>query len=367
MTAAAVLDPRAAVALMLERGLVDRSEVADGELRVIPASRRNHNFHVLRTQGPSYILKQGVGRERRMTVAHEAAVYEFLASLERPGLRALLPRVIAYAPADCVLLLELVSAGESFERRTARRRRFSPAHARRLAQALATIHLTTAEAAAELSGSLEFRRGMPRALAALRRPSVAMLGALSNGCMLAVRMIQSSDGFVALLDEVAGAWRPGCLVHGDLRLDNCVLPPGPPRRGGLRIVDWELARWGDPCWDAGAVLAWYLRTWLLACPISGETPPEAALRLGRYRFSEMQRAAGAFWATYRDEMSPAGSVSLRRTTQFAAVHLLQSMVEELQTSVVLTGRAVCLAQLALNLLEHPDQAAIHFLAIPAER
>lgn len=47
------------------------------------------------------------------------------------------------------------------------------------------------------------------------------------------------------------AWRPRCLVHGDLKHDNVVLRAD----GGVVLIDWEMARRGDPAWDLAALLA----------------------------------------------------------------------------------------------------------------
>jgi Phosphotransferase enzyme family len=210
--------------------------------------------------------------------------------------------------------------------------------------------------------SSRFQRGLPWGLG-LHRPVVAISGGLSNGGMLAIRMIQNIEGYSALLDEAATRWTPTCLVHGDMRFDNCVLAGagGPGRDATLKLVDWELAQWGDPCWDAGAVLGGYMSAWLLSFPISGETPLETVSHLGRFKFIDMQRAAGAFWTAYRIRMGASHDISLRRAMQFAAAHMIETMIEELQPSAVLTGRAVSLAQLAHNVLADPDAAADHFL------
>jgi aminoglycoside phosphotransferase (APT) family kinase protein len=45
-----------------------------------------------------------------------------------------------------------------------------------------------------------------------------------------------------------------CLVHGDPKLDNCLLDPD----GNLRaLLDWELAAAGDPLADLGMLLAYW--------------------------------------------------------------------------------------------------------------
>lgn len=58
----------------------------------------------------------------------------------------------------------------------------------------------------------------------------------------------------ACLQRGRAAWRAGCLVHGDVKWDNCLvaLEEDPPR---VRLIDWELSGWGDPAWDLGTFLA----------------------------------------------------------------------------------------------------------------
>jgi aminoglycoside phosphotransferase (APT) family kinase protein len=46
------------------------------------------------------------------------------------------------------------------------------------------------------------------------------------------------------------------LIHGDFRLDNCLIVPGPPTRVKA-IIDWELSTVGDPLVDLGLMLAFW--------------------------------------------------------------------------------------------------------------
>jgi aminoglycoside phosphotransferase (APT) family kinase protein len=49
---------------------------------------------------------------------------------------------------------------------------------------------------------------------------------------------------------------PRGLVHGDFRLDNCVLHPSQP--GGIvAVLDWEMSTLGDPLADFAAMLAYW--------------------------------------------------------------------------------------------------------------
>jgi hypothetical protein len=364
-----VLDAQAVLTLLVERGLLERAEILDGEVRIVDASRRNRNLHVLRRRQPSYVFKQGLGIERRETVAHEAAIYDYFHAIETEPLAAVLARVAAYLPNECVLLLEFVNGAVSLERARARHGRYSTVHARRLADALSIIHCATATTVARRAYEQRFPAGAGWRWPPPHRLDVHMLHAISNGATLAIRMIQSSKRLCDLLDAIGTGSERTCLIHGDLRLDNCLVSTAPQStiRGRVTIVDWELAGWGDPCIDAGAVLASYLRSWLLSNPINGETPLDAVIEMGHNRLADMQRAAGAFWSTYHARMrllDATSLVSLRRSMQLAALRLLQFMFEELQASTELTAQAVCLSQLAFNLLERPEAAAEHFLALP---
>lgn len=64
----------------------------------------------------------------------------------------------------------------------------------------------------------------------------------------------AEPGVIAALREARARWRRMCLVHGDLKHDNLLVAPlGAARR--LVVVDWEMARLGDPAWDLAALAA----------------------------------------------------------------------------------------------------------------
>jgi aminoglycoside phosphotransferase (APT) family kinase protein len=58
-----------------------------------------------------------------------------------------------------------------------------------------------------------------------------------------------------LIDDPPAAAAPA-IVHGDFRLGNVMLAPGPPARI-LAVLDWELATISDPLRDLGYFLATY--------------------------------------------------------------------------------------------------------------
>jgi aminoglycoside phosphotransferase (APT) family kinase protein len=61
--------------------------------------------------------------------------------------------------------------------------------------------------------------------------------------------ILNRPDLVAGLRRARAAWRPVGLIHGDCKLDNVIIADD----GTIRLIDWEMARLGDPAWDLAAL------------------------------------------------------------------------------------------------------------------
>lgn len=124
---------------------------------------------------------------------------------------------------------------------------------------------------------------------------------------------------------------------------------------------------GDPCWDAGSVFSEYLNFWLNSIPITGEDPPDRFVELARYPLGKMQPALRSFWWSYASAMELDGPTAyewLVRSVRYGAARLVQTAFEYAQGSMHLTGNVVCALQLSLNMLQRPQEAAVHLLGIP---
>src|SRR5207245_6991515 len=134
-----------------------------------------------------------------------------------------------------------------------------------------------------------------------------------------------------------------CLVHGDVKWDNCLVALGEDGGEDLRLVDWETAAVGDPAWDIGSALSHYLSFWLFSIPVTGTVPPERFPELAGYPLDAMKSALSACWIAYADtrELPSADtSAHLLRAVQHAGVRLLQTAFESAQMMQQLTSAVI---------------------------
>ena len=122
--------------------------------------------------------------------------------------------------------------------------------------------------------------------------------------------VAAEPGVVGLLRRARGAWRKLCLIHADLKQDNVLL------RGGsdapqATVVDWEMARLGDPAWD----LAGPLSRLLLASPERPWMPANE---------SAMSAWVSAYAAAAR--LPPPALV--QRTALYAGVWMLMAALQQ---------------------------------------
>jgi len=195
--------------------------------------------------------------------AREAAVLSLAA--DRPAVAALLPRRLDWVGGGTVIATA-VAPGIPVLRDGSPEAEW-PGLVAALAAPLAAFHRATRDLAAPGSSPDPIITGTePWALCPFDGDAPRELW--SAPVLAGLLRAAASAGTVAGLRRARGAWRRLCLVHCDLKQDNVLLDEAaaPPC---ATVVDWEMARIGDPAWD----LAGPFSRLLLA---AGETPWTAA-------------------------------------------------------------------------------------------
>jgi hypothetical protein len=350
------------------QGLLDARAVVAGNVEILDSTRRNICFEVVSARAPSYLLKQGPDAERTARVAYEAAMYTWLHSAPQARrVRSYLAALHRYDAQDQVLVLELLPQALTLGAYHQRRGQFPLRIAALLGAAVGTLHQIGPGAVIADGGSPLAPCPLPWALA-VHRPSLDLYCGFSLASIQLLGLLQQFPEFGRQLDRLRAEWQCQALVHYDLKGENLLVVP---TRGGARsqvkLVDWELAGWGDPCWDVGSIFGEYLGIWLHSVPVAGEGPPDQFLELASYPLEQIQPAIRRFWEAYVGHMGLTPAIAgewLLRATRYSAVRLLQTAFEESQTQVQLTRDALCFVQLSFNILQRPDEAALHLLGIP---
>lgn len=320
---------------LVDRQFANFDAAVNGAFAVRSLTRRNRNFHVT-CDGREYLVKQAKQWEYngRSSVEREAAFYR-----QMEAGNVLAPQCYAYDPPNSVLILEFLAGHqELYDVQD----RFAPELGRLCGDVIGTFHR------AMEPGSLAsaFPGSMPWYLS-LHEVAEDNLTAASAGQRELLRVVKKHPGFGHALDRLRAEWHEDTLIHGDLKLENCLVSPA---RDCLRVVDWEFASWGDSYWDVSAMLQSYWNFWV-------RRPLE-------YPIEAIQPAVRAFLQAYAERRGWDAVECAARAVRFAGARMLQSAFETLDKMERMTGQAVRLMQGGLHIVTSPDWAAEQLIGTP---
>lgn len=344
---------------LIERGLLEREAIVDGDLVVADASRRNRNLKVLRRRGPSLFVKQPASPDPQAaaTLRREATCFELAA--RHPGwaaLRELVPDYYGYDDRRRLLVLGLIEGGRSAAEGAGW---YGPtaAVAGAAGRALGRFHRAAGElAAAAPEGAFP---GSPPWILLAHRTDPSWMPATAPGQLQLLGWLRAEPRVHRAFEALLAGWRTEALIHGDLKWDNLVLTGG-AEEPEARIVDWELADLGDPAWDLGSLLQTFVAYPVLSMPpaagAAAELPPAV--------WAAVQPAATALWRGYlegRGLAAEAAGELLGRALRLSGGRAVLSAYEHLHQAPALTPQAVALAVAGLDLTERPAEWAARLL------
>ena len=373
---------------LLGRGLLTFDSVVDGDLLVVEATSRNRNFKVIRTASPGYFVKQVKAFEPQAveTMRYETACYWL--SHNDPDfepLAALMPKFYDSDPARHALVVELLPEGGSLSDYHRQSGAFPVEVGVQLGRILGTYQREMGRRLRDGAKSNAFARRVPWILS-LHQLNQNLFGQLSAANTQVLNIVQSYPDFPQTLDRMSAGWRFDSLIHGDIKWDNLHVTVeragaeegGEAEAGGaanmkqpegkmtLRLIDWELADFGDACWDAGAVFQSYLSFWVFSMPAVAGVPAEQLVGAAQFPVEKMQPAIRAFWKTYVETRGLSGEEArdaLERSVSYGAARMIQTAYEYMFHAPQITTSALYLLQLSLNILKSPREATASLLAL----
>jgi hypothetical protein len=356
---------------LLDRGLLDRAGVVDGDVMVLDASRRNRNFKVLRRRGGTGLfVKQAktLNPDAVASVQREAAVYQLAAADPAlDGLRSHLPALAHHDPSEHLLVSHLRAGAVDLTRLHWQLGQAPPHVGAALGEALASVHragqrVLASGTAGGLPGQLPWALG-------LHLPNSPM-PTTSMGHVRLVQLVRSTPALVRGLETLRREWQVNTLTHGDMKWDNCLVSAGTSQANdgatvGVTFVDWELADRGDACWDAAALLQGYLTLWVTSLP-AVDAPAQRLTASATFPLEALEPALRAFWSGYVAglELAPdAAARWLDRAARQVAARLVQTAYECVQSLAELPLHVLRLLQLSENIFADPRRAASELLGL----
>ncbi|MFI8454507.1 phosphotransferase [Kitasatospora sp. NPDC085464] len=368
---------------LVAAGVLSADEVVDTGLAVEVGARRNRNLVITRPDGSGYFVK--VPNEQspmsRSTLRSEIDFYRAAAGRGHP-FDALLVRLVHADRQRPLLVLEFRpehrGLGDIVRERPAGE--FPVSLYQETGRLLGELHAAGPDWTAAPTAPPEVAP-----VTDYGRPDPWLLCTASRGTLMLVEMVQSSPELSSGLTELVSRWRPGTVVHGDVRAANVLvrprgLHPGAARpdaaRGrDIRLVDWELWHLGDPAQDLAGLVESVVRAALgpvldpaLAAPPSrptGTGPPPTGPGVAAAGLV-LQATCRAVWRAYlsvRPSTVTAQRDLAARTAAFTAARLVQTQVEEAGRSEAVSVGGCAMLEIAANIFTDPDRAATEFLAL----
>jgi aminoglycoside phosphotransferase (APT) family kinase protein len=359
------------IELLQRHALLTPAEGLDRALQITRVDRRNENYRIQIVGARDLFVKQGHAAASTGSMAREAAVYELLAApaVQRHVGRYLI-RYLGHDAASRVVMVEGVSEAEDLLAYHLRTGRLSTRLAAQLGVALGSLHCATRSPAPASRAPLRISETRPWVFD-LPRPGVELLREASAVNLEMLRILQSNATFERELEALESEWRSESLIHGDMKLENCLTHPL-GRRGAraLKLVDWEHGGVGDACWDVACVLGSYLALWVSSIPMPDPRAPHLLAGRARFPLTGIQRVLRGFVASYARaaELEPRALPSwLHKTVRMTAAHLVQAAYEHAACTNELTAPVLALIQMALNILEQPRRATRDLLGLEVVR
>ena len=357
-----ILTPQNALAYLMDSGLITPDVVLEGDLMLVDASRRNTNIKAIRPEAPGLFLKQIKAMDPQSVSALQREAWVCWLAGHQPGFEALRPIIPAYHAYDqtsAVLVTEHVPGSQSLHEHYLAHGHFPDEVAEALGDAFGAYHggtLGLLERQPDIANAGVFPKTPPWILS-LHHMANAFGGQMSGANTHLIRILQTYPEFSQRFNSLRQDWRIETLIHGDVKWDNVVVHrAGPDQPLQVKLVDWELADFGDRAWDLGSILQAFIADWVMAMPLDGTVHGQQGLP--EHRFEQVQPTLARFWQAYRERAGlndAAANELLARSMAFGAARMVLTIYEYMQYAQQLSSNALALLQLSADILADPER------------
>lgn len=361
---------------LLDKGYLTPDSVLDGTFTAHPMSSRNANYLINRSvKADGLFVKQirAWDQEKIETLRTEATCY-WLANNEPEyrQLQTFLPTYVAFDAQNYILITKAVSGAISLNDFYLKHKAFPLPLATRQAELLGSFHKNIARSVQDAPSFRLFRKQQPVVFTWSASGFPSYDGQRSEAERQMVQLITQNEDYMNRLAAVREQWNATSLTHGDIKPANFLINENALSTGeyDLRLIDWETADIGDPCWDIAAIFQSYLFYWIFNEPVANQAKPsesgQNAYANWGFSLETMQPSMRQFWQTYVDLLdwtTDETHQNLLKTVGYCALKLIHTCYESIQQAPTMTTHTARLLQLSLNMLRSPNEAIRSVLGI----
>ncbi|MCB9273851.1 MAG: phosphotransferase [Lewinellaceae bacterium] len=347
---------------LLDKGHLSVQSFIDGDFSVHFSPSRNNNFIINKAASNPLFVKQARNQdwEKQETLRHEATCY-WLANNEPEygNLKRFLPQYFEYDYINHILVLEYLQHAVPLDEYYAQAGVFPAVLAEKKAELLASYHKDIFTKIKNGRSFSLFKQSIPAVFMLVGNRQKFWTDGNNAAERQMLELINDEPQFTRLVGEVKESWQATSLIHSDIKAANFLISINASHGSAtdnLRLIDWEMADIGDPCWDVAAVFQMYFISWIYSelNDGPGSNNPQSSMY-----YHKLLPAIRHFWDSYCGHMNySAGQAeeNLLKTMNFCALKLIHTCFESTTTSEHLPPSSAKMLQLSLNMLKSPEEA-----------
>lgn len=346
------------------------SQQEQDKFQIEPVAAKNFNLLVTFPDGQKFLVKQEQHNQEGKAAGEllsEWRIQEFLQHFpELSHLRSSIPEVLHFDAENLIIVFKWLDDHRDLTDFYTKENVFPTEMASSIGTVLATLHRATfnrqdyQEFFSQHSDNLPANQA-PHLIRGLERIGPEVFGQVPPDGIKFFALYQRYDSLGQAIAELGNAFKPVCVTHNDLKLNNILLNPHweQPYEEIVRLIDWERSSWGDPAFDLGALIAGYLQIWLNSLVVSQSLNIEESLRLATVPLEKVQPSIAALTQAYFHtfpEILESRTDFLLRGVQFAGFALIQQIQAAIQYEKSFGNTGIAMLQVAKSLLCRPQKS-----------
>lgn len=285
---------------------------------------------------------------------------------ELQPLQSFLPQMLHFDSDNAILVFKYLDNYQDLSKFYQKEKLFPTVIAESIGKTLGLIHKNTfnqqiyqdflAENEAKLSSYQ-----VTNLIESLERITPEIFGVVPADGLRFFALYQRYDSLGQSIAELGQSFKPACLTHNDLKLNNILLHNNWSNSSEqiVKFIDLERASWGDPAYDLGMLIGSYLQIWLGNLVINKSLSLDESLRLAVIPLEKIQPSIASLTKAYLTAFPNIISERpdfLERTIQFAGFALIQQIQAMIQYQKSFGNMGIAMLQVAKKLLGYPSQS-----------